>query len=546
MKNKLKYILKLPVMSESGFTLIEMLVAMVIAVIFFASFTAVVMATMETLKTGDQRTVAQQNARTAINFMADEIVHMAELEPPPFSEYRDYLTGGLPRNGELADEFGNEVYPILRLSTDSSDRGYIDLNHADAQADIDEYEDFRSDGMPYDVRPLFPNRLDFLMSDSAYFPHTRYSSLSPELAGNALDIDGASADFRNNNDNAQSARVRVSYEHRKQPPRFGLETDRGLKKNLYLPVFSASGGGVNLYDKSFLVLRNFQVENVTGQSPNDITQNQTIKFYNLMDDRNNDTGVDLPGCSNLLREIVADHIVDVRFRYFHIRGGIWIEIKYDPYTTHMDQDGSGLPANVNDGYYRYYDQNGTEIYAWSTPTDKIDLPDPGDIPSEHFADYSELTFMPMSEYQRGLLLFEGWRFVNTVMITVKGANNELQQKYITTISQEITNTDPDSTDFGLGFTDFQKGSSYLNDPEGYNVADPLWHALDSNRDGISTRPDSDIKPWDADTFDFVEPNTNPMFDPGRFVTLQTMVTPPELEQSAYDAARQLRFGLTVM
>jgi prepilin-type N-terminal cleavage/methylation domain-containing protein len=213
--------------AESGFTLIEMLVAMTIASVFFASFTAVVIATVQTMKTGDQRTVAQQNSRIAVNFMADEVKQMQELETPSFSEYRDLKTGGLPRNGEVVDGFFNEVYPIHRQSTDGSARGYIDLENANASGGDDEYEEFRTDGMPFDVRPLFPNKLNFTMNQSEFFPHTRYSSMDPNLVGGTIDLDGLSFDLANNSDNAQSGSVRVSYEHQKQPPRFGLLHDAG-------------------------------------------------------------------------------------------------------------------------------------------------------------------------------------------------------------------------------------------------------------------------------------------------------------------------------
>jgi hypothetical protein len=45
-------------------------------------------------------------------------------------------------------------------------------------------------------------------------------------------------------------------------------------------------------------------------------------------------------------------------------------------------------------------------------------------------------------------------------------------------------------------------------------------------------------------FDFVEPNGNPNYDPGRFVTLQTMSAPPILKVTADQAVRQITFGLS--
>lgn len=205
----------------------------------------------------------------------------------------------------------------------------------------------------------------------------------------------------------------MTYEHQKQPPRWGLVPDEGLFKDLYLPVLGGAGGGVNLFDKAFVLLRSFEVDNVTGGNPNDWGFNSSFKFHNLIDSAGNDSGIDLTRPSEDLRQIVADHVMDVRFRYFHIRGGLAIEIRYDPYTEHMSVDGSNLPANVNDGYYRYYDHYGQEIYVWSTPDEAtLDLPDPGSTTQEiidHWKDESpdRWTFMPATEYERGLLLFEG-------------------------------------------------------------------------------------------------------------------------------------------
>lgn len=547
---------------ESGFTLIEMLVAMTIASVFFASFTAVVIATVQTLKTGDQRTVAQQNSRIAVNFMADEIKQMKELEPPSFSEYRDLKTGGLPRNGEVVDEFYNEVYPIYRQSTDGSARGYIDLENANASGGQDEYEDFRTDGMPFDVRPLFPNKLNFIMNQSEFFPHTRYSSMNPNLAGEPIDLDGLSFDLINNSDNTQSGSVRVSYEHQKQPPRMGLLRDsggflsEGFLNDLYLPIQGGAGGGVNLFKKPFVLLRSFELENVTGANPNSWGFNDTLAFHGLIEPDGTYTGIDLTRPSEDLRQIIADHIVDVRFRYFHVRAGEMIEIRYDPYNEHMGQDGGDSPDNVNDGYYRYYDQHSQEIYSWAISNgDPIDIPDPtDDVVEEYKSNYpDDWTFLPTNEFERGILLFEGWRFVNTIMITIKGANTELQETYYATVSHEITNLNSgfvDHPDYGLGFVDFQKGTDYLNDMQGLNSADPLWHALDSYREGVGRTnggaiydPPIGTAAWN---FDFVEPNSNAAFDPGRFVTLQTMVTPPVLDSTARKAAAQLTYGLSYL
>jgi len=537
--------------SEAGFTLIEMMVAMTIASVFFVSFTAVVVATIQTMKTGDQRTVAQQNGRIAINFLADDIKQMSELESPSYSEYRDPRTGGFPTNGECEDSFFNEVYPFLRQSTDGSLRGYIDLNHRDASGGVDEYEDFRSDGMPYDVRPLFPNKINFKMNQASYFPHTRYSNMNPSIPGGIIDIDGTSMDALRNFDNAQAADVRVTFEHQKQPPRWGLLEDEGLLKNLHLPILGSSGGGVNLFKKPFVLLRSFEIENVTGGGPNHWGFNESFKFHNLVDPLGNDSGIDLTRPSEDLRQIVADHIADIRFRYFHIRGGEWIEIRYDPHTEHVAQ-GHTMPSNINDGYYRYYTKYGDEIFSWATPDGDLNLPPANSTRAEiieHWKDEDpsddRYTFMPTNEFERGLLLFEGWRYVNTIMITIKAANTELQENYFTSISHDIiSGGDTTRPDWGLGFVDFQKGASRLDDR---NEIDPLWHALDSYREGVVIPGDFIINPGDSDVlFDFVDPNGNAGFDPGRFVTLQTIVSPPVLYSTSREAAGHLRMGLSFL
>jgi len=527
---------------------------------------------MQTMRTGDQRTVAQQNSRIAVNFMADEIKQASELEPPSFTEYRDPRTQGLPTNGKAVNlnNGGREVYPIIRRSTDGSAEGIIDLNHKDATGGTDEYESFRmkkpgagdvSDGMPYDIRPLFPNKIDFLMNQSGYFPNTRYSSFDPNLAGGIIDLDGqaTSVDF----DNAQSAPVRVTYEHQKQPPRTGfksplLPSDEGTIKNLFLTVAGGSGGGVNLFNKPFVLLRSFELDNVTGRGENDTSRNQTFKYMDLIDPTGAFTGVQLPNPTPTLRQIVADHVLDIRFRYFHIRGGAWIEIRYDPYTDHMTQGTATQmpPENPDDGYYRYFDQYGNEIFTWATGNsqEKIDIPT-SNIVQEYKDNYpDDLTFMPVNEYERGLLLFEGWRFVNAIMITVKGSNQELLDTYLRTVSPEISSQaygtfDKDSPDFGLGFIDFQRTNSYLTDAEGQNAADPLWHGVDSYREGVTIPPGINYIPPDDNNnypFDVVDPNLNPNFDPGRFVTLQTMVIPPILDTKATQAASQLTYGLSYL
>jgi Mg2+/citrate symporter len=64
--------------------LVEMLVALMIAAIFFSVLTGVILATFETLRTGDERTVAQENARVGLNYIANDIRHATEIAPLSF------------------------------------------------------------------------------------------------------------------------------------------------------------------------------------------------------------------------------------------------------------------------------------------------------------------------------------------------------------------------------------------------------------------------------------------------------------------------------
>ena len=176
---------------EHGFTLVEMLVALLIASIFFSILTVVIRETFETLRSGDERTVAQENARVALNYIANDIRHATDIAPLRLKAYKDWATGGFPVDKDTYDPFFQnpvKAWPIYRDSVDGAPlkHGYIDLDMAGGTAEGDEYAAFRPDGLPYDVRALAPNRISLMFQGSSYVPNTQYWS----GFGNSIDLDG--------------------------------------------------------------------------------------------------------------------------------------------------------------------------------------------------------------------------------------------------------------------------------------------------------------------------------------------------------------------
>jgi len=503
--------------------LIEMLVALMIAGIFFSIFVGVVLATFETLRSGDERTVAQQNARVALNYIANDIRQANEIAPLRLEAYRDWATGGWPVDENTWDPFTDEeAWPIYRWSVDSDPDGYIDLDIEDGSGDGDEYEDFRDDGLPYDVRALAPNRVSLLFYGSTYYPNTQYWA----ALGTDVDLDD------NNLPNPTSAVTRVTYEHQLAPPLHDEVYDpqfSGLRKQFNMVVNRQDPYIGAVQDTSdFVVVRSFEMLNPTLSVPDvrETVQAPADPWPSVSDQLLIDR--------DYLRQPVADHVMNLRFRYWHIKGDTMLEIRYDPSEGNIG--GSGI--STDDGYYRYYDIYGNEIYVWYSHREKRDVPlMPTDCDQDDFDTIPVYSFKidggdtADDEYQRGILLFEGWRFVNAVSVTVKTANNQTLNVYRSSINLAVT--DSSHPDYAMGFIDFGLGQASPDTIGTLNQYDPFYQAADNLR--VSTVA--------GYGFDFVEPNMNPNYNANAFTTLQTFVVPPTLVERADAAVRQLRFGL---
>jgi hypothetical protein len=244
--------------------------------------------------------------------------------------------------------------------------------------------------------------------------------------------------------------------------------------------------------------------------------------------------------SEYLRQPVADHVINLRFRYWHISGGQMIEIRYDPDESTIGGDS----IDSDDGYYRYFNIYGDEIYVWYNKTPGInqmvpllsliyDQTDIDNIPDNSFVINGGIN--GTDEYERGLLLFEGWRFVNAISITVKTTNNRTLQIYKSSVNHNIA-TNPNNPDYGMGFIDFGLSEAFIDaEDETLNIYEPLYQAADNVR--FSTAPVGTI----TDAFDFVEPNMNPNYNAGAFTTLQTLVQSPTLAQNSDAALNELLY-----
>ncbi|HYE79716.1 MAG TPA: prepilin-type N-terminal cleavage/methylation domain-containing protein, partial [bacterium] len=361
-----------------GFTIVELLVAMAIAAIFFTSFFTVVATTLETLRTGDERTVAQQNARFALQTLVAELRTTAEIEPRPAREASD--PGGLPGLPRTPDAnnpmtgTADDGWPVLQRSTDDSTRGYIELDHRDANGGDEQYEEFRGDGRPFDVRPLSPNRLTVKLGNPQFYGNTEYQFLNPTTAGGGAgswDLDDSTAAVGGTTDNPTTANTIVTYEHQVAPPRVpvydtlpGTPTVYdylldGLVKRLYVmnnsnplildtdAVNLANGGQAertsltNDLVPEFYLLRSFSTENPTNVFAATTTPTSLYEAPSgLGNGSRRGVGVFVPQVH--LRQPVADHVIDTRFRYWTHAGGTWFEIRYDPNVERAGQ-GSGGP-----------------------------------------------------------------------------------------------------------------------------------------------------------------------------------------------------------
>jgi type II secretory pathway pseudopilin PulG len=538
--------------------MVEMLVALMIAAIFFSVFLGVILATFETLRSGDERTVAQQNARVALNYIANDIRHATEIAPLRLEAYKDWATGGFPVDANTIDPFfgtGVEAWPIYRESVDSDPDGYIDLDIDGGTGDGDEYDFFRNKGnpldsygraitnfvpyddpYPYDVRALAPNRISLTFIGSTYFPNTEYWS-GFELP---IDIDnkGISAP------NATSAPVRVTYEHQLVHPLgperyedtfFPVNDKIGRTRNFNMVVNRTDANSIG--DSSdFVITRSFEIRNPAQPTGSNMTGDTSI-----LEDKAGKLGAISPQLridQPLLRQPVADHVMSMRVRYWFIRGSEMFEIRYDPDMDHL----GGNSVTTDDGYYRYYDVYGHEIYVWYNwitgsmvplmDTLSPSLTDLGSIPNPSFVIYGGDT--GDNEFLRGILLFEGWKFVNAISLTIKTANNQTLNIYRSTINTNIVG-DPANPDWGMGLIDFGHEGRFTDATGTLNAFEPLYQGADNLRMSSTTVNGFDV-------FDFVEPNMNPNYDAQAFTTLQTFVTPPAIGERARRSVRSLGFG----
>ncbi|MEO7993203.1 MAG: prepilin-type N-terminal cleavage/methylation domain-containing protein, partial [bacterium] len=534
-----------------GYTIIELLVALAIAAIFFTSFFAVVAATLQTLKTGDERTVAQQNARVAMSTLMNELKNTAEIAPRSAYEMTTQGLPGLPLDEDAVNpmESGQRAYPILGRSTDDSSSGYVELDNGDASGGTEQYKEFRADKRPFDVRPLAPNRITVRLGNNQYFENTRYIYLNPQTGGatSAWDLDNSPNDASGQPaDNPTTTDLIVTYEQQVVPPRVSVYDDlSGISPNQVYTDYILDGLVKRLYVMSGgsgtpLVLDTDSVGSATGgiAEKTSLTQDIVPDFYllrsfqsadppNVVDNVLPTSLVESPGglgaasrrTDNVyippvhLRQPVADHVLDVRFRYWTEVGGQLIEIRYDPETSHMALGGGGMPDMDNDnGYYRYFDVYGNELYVWADKAGKIDVDE-----TSYFTDgqayidnYPVSALICTNETERGMLLFEGWRFINGLSVTLRTANDTYLQEYVSSI--DYTLTDPAAPEFGLGFTDF--GGANLSE----NMTNPLYRGVDDHRGGFfDAETGAIIQPGDTDSFDIIEPLASTNYDPTKFI-----------------------------
>lgn len=555
------------VRAHGGYTIIELLVALAISAIFFTSFLAVVATTLETLRTGDERTVAQQNARIALSTLMAEIRTAAEIEPRSAFEASAPGLPGLPRDDDGDAPLSNtDAWPVLARSTDASTTGYIELTTEEAGGE--QYPDFRDDERPYDVRPLSPNRLTIRLNNAQYLGNTRYSYIDPDAGGITVPWDFDESG--NNADNPTTADLMVTYEHQITPPRvtvYGTPADidnqadyilDGLVKRLY--VMTGSGGtplildtdSINLaggnntdrpelasdYVPDFYLLRSFMATEPTNAQNWSVPASAVENPSGNLSSASRTNGVFVPPVH--LRQPIADHILDVRFRYWFEWAGRMFEVRYDPEVARMGVGGGGSSGATN-GYYRYFDVNGNEMYVWSKPgVGKIDVDEADYLadPQAYIDNYPSSAFLCVNEFERGMLLFEGWRLISAVSVTLRAANESVLQDYVSSI--DYTLNDSTLPEFGYGFTDF--GGANL----GENMVDPLYRAADSHRGGYFDPEASQIyAASDIDVFDIPEPLVSTNFEPTRFVTLQSMVAPPLLQDSSKEAQESFTLAFSV-
>jgi prepilin-type N-terminal cleavage/methylation domain-containing protein len=557
--------------SPRGFTIVEMLVAMAIAGIFLSIFIGVVMATFQTLRTGDERTSAQQNARIAMRFIVRDIKQAIEISPRRLEEPYDPATGDLPRDENSYSPFDDTEYsyPIFRRSTDADDfgtdsPGFIDLSHDGDGWDGDEYGQFRPDGYPYDIRPLAPNRLELMLNTDYFYSHTQYFGDDPEtpdtppLLPDPIEVNVDITPPGGPADNPQSLRTRVTYEHQIVPPKIQIYNTSfdGNEKDFEFFVNRQGSLGVDV-DEEFCIVRSYETEFLDN-----------VRNFDVI--RPSEVDPDLYVDAYAFRQPLADHIIDVRFRYWHVEldngSRLWfdnnftnpdypyngynnmIEIRYDPDINNAHDDpngGAGTPINTDDGYYRYFTPWGQEIYVWwnydagemvEFVDESLPYPDKfGPVQNNSFYVYQDPD-PDWEEYQRGILLFEGWRFINMISVTIRATNRSTLDKFKQSVDVRII--DPTLDDWRMGFIDFGRDIDAPNglwDMDNKNVYDPLYRGVDNYRSNAVTIGGNTA--WD-----FVEPNINRLYDPNSFVTLEMFVIPPAMRTISEESELLLTYG----
>jgi hypothetical protein len=549
-----------------------MMVTVLIATIFFGVFATVIYTTFNTLRTGDERVLAQQNARTAVDWLAREIVQAKEINPPRFEEG----SFGKQAYGSLLDDTGPFSESQIRRQPDDdggsdtgpNPMGWMALRWGTFQA----MEPDRSFELnPYakhgfDIRPLHPNRLSILKSGAQYYKHTNYAWWE-DIGGTPYE------EVINLNDRSRPVDppdcfdTIITFEHQVIPGNFDyrmVEEDynelelTGRVKRFHIATIKTSVGNYpwykltgdspassfNVFNREFSISRSIEVldprEEDERVPPNSV-------YYTPFSDATSTLMIDSPG----LAMPVADHIIDLRFRYFgRNEYGQEIEIRYDadPGSNPTSCGGGGYwkgctnddgewtqDINITEhipgiGVYRYYDPYGNEL---SFSTGDSDIPEDSGILSIEILDgaggdynsRNNLGGIPMS------MVFEGWRYIDTVEITIRAASGETLEDFRGSIYNESPNL-ADRPDFMMGFTSmavpgYDRDNPFFDNSRGVRGEKHFYNVNNYRRD------ENGNDAFGRNRFDFSEPVVNPDFNPGEYITIQKRVQPPIIASKAW-------------
>jgi hypothetical protein len=549
-----------------------MMVTVMIATIFFGVFATVIYTTFNTLRTGDERVLAQQNARTAIDWMSREITQAEEINPPRFEEgsfgrlaygsvYDDSQPFSESQLRRQSDDDGGAEIVTLNDVTDNP-MGWMAL----AYGTFEILEPERSWELnPYakhgfDVRPLNPNRLSILKSGAQYYRHTNYvywDDITNTPQEELINLNDRGRPV----DPSDSFETIVTFEHQVIPGNFDYRLAQedyadidflGRVKRFQIATLKTSFGNYpwykltgdspasafNVFQREFCIARSFEVLDPI-QVDQRVPPNST--FFTPFQDATSVLQSDSPG----MTMPVADHIIDLRFRYFgRNEYGQEIEIRYDPdptasgftyYKETTNDDGEVVeefypicPNLPGIGVYRYYDPYGNELdfrtgnYNDDTGIYEITAPDgeAGDYESRnHWGGVNDK------------MIFEGWRYIDTIEITVRAASGETLDEFRSTIYNESPAL-ARRPDYKMGFTSmavpgYDRDSTYFNPGLGVR-GEKYFYNVNNYRRGPNG---DDAFGWRR--FDFSEPVVNPDFNPGEYITLQKRVRPPIIASRAW-------------